>query len=131
MDQILTTGSLQGVAGVPEEIRRVFVTSLNITAEDHILMQSVVQQHCCNAISKTMNFPNRATRDQIRGGFIDGWKRKRKGVTVYRNGSREFQVLETNAKKEDEPVETCSHVCIRKSSSQCGTMSNTREGNLW
>jgi ribonucleoside-diphosphate reductase alpha chain len=111
MDQILTTGSLQGVAGVPDEIRRVFVTSLDITAEDHILMQSVVQEHCCNAISKTVNFPNGATREQIRGGFISGWKRKCKGLTVYRNGSREFQVLETNAKKEDEPVETCFTTC--------------------
>jgi ribonucleoside-diphosphate reductase alpha chain len=44
---------LQEVVGVPEEIRRVFVTSLDITAEDHILMQSVIREHCCNAISKT------------------------------------------------------------------------------
>jgi ribonucleoside-diphosphate reductase alpha chain len=111
MDQILVTGTLQDVRGVPEEIKRVFVTSLDITAEEHILMQSGVQRYCCNAISKTVNFPNSATRDQVRIGFIEGWRRKCKGLTVYRNGSREYQVLETNAKKEDEPVETSLTAC--------------------
>jgi ribonucleoside-diphosphate reductase alpha chain len=70
-----------------------------------------VQEHCCNAISKAVNSLKRATKEMIRGGFIEGWKRKCKGLTVYRKGSREFQVLETNAKKDDEPVETCITTC--------------------
>jgi ribonucleoside-diphosphate reductase alpha chain len=112
MDQILLTGTLQNVEGVPDEIKRIFVTSLDITAEEHILMQSGVQKYCCNAISKTVNFPNSATRETIRLGFIEGWRQKCKGLTVYRNGSREFQVLETNAKKDDtEPIETCMTTC--------------------
>jgi ribonucleoside-diphosphate reductase alpha chain len=110
MDQILETGTLQHVDGIPEEIRRVYVTSLDITAEDHITMQSCVQRQCCNAISKTVNFPNNATEEMVRAGFIEGWKAKCKGLTVYRNGSREFQVLETNAKK-DEPVATFVTTC--------------------
>lgn len=110
MDQVLETGTLRGVQGVPEEIKRVFVTSLDISAEDHIKMQSGVQQFCCNAISKTINFTNDATEDMVREGFIEGWKAGCKGLTVYRNGSREFQVLETNAKK-NEPVSTCIDTC--------------------
>jgi ribonucleoside-diphosphate reductase alpha chain len=110
MDQILETGTLQHVVGIPDEIKRVYVTSLDITAEDHILMQSCVQAHCCNAISKTVNFPNNATEDMVRRGFVEAWKGKCKGLTVYRNGSREFQVLETNAKK-DEPVATFLTTC--------------------
>jgi ribonucleoside-diphosphate reductase alpha chain len=110
MDQILMTGTLRDVEGVPDEIKKIFVTSLDITAEEHIAMQSVVQENCCNAISKTVNFPKSATKEMVRDGFIQAWKRKCKGLTVYRNGSREFQVLETNAKN-DEPVETCITTC--------------------
>lgn len=110
MNKILSTGTLQGVDEVPEEIRRVFVTSLDISARDHILMQSGVQKYCCNAISKTINFPKSATRDDVRTGFIEGYRQGCKGLTVYRNGSREYQVLETNAKNE-EPVQTFHTTC--------------------
>ena len=110
MDQILETGTLQNVNGIPEELKKVYVTSLDILAEDHIKMQSAVQKYCCNAISKTINFKKEATEDDVRMGFIEGWKSGCKGLTVYRNGSREFQVLETNAKK-DEPVATFVTTC--------------------
>jgi ribonucleoside-diphosphate reductase alpha chain len=70
MDKILETGTLQTVAGIPDEIKRVYVTSLDITAENHILMQSCVQAHCCNAISKKVNFPNTATEEQVRTGSV-------------------------------------------------------------
>lgn len=79
MDQILTTGTLQDVHGVPDTIKRVFVTSLDISAEEHILMQGIVQERCCNAISKTVNSPNSAAREMVRIGFIEGWRRKCKG----------------------------------------------------
>jgi ribonucleoside-diphosphate reductase alpha chain len=110
MDKILETGTLSNVEEVPEEVRKVFVTSLDIKAENHILMQSRIQKYCCNAISKTINFKNDATREDVRQGFIGGWKLGCKGLTVYRNGSREFQVLETNVKK-NEPVQTFVTTC--------------------
>lgn len=110
MDQVLQTGTLRGVEGIPEEIRKIFVTSLDITAEEHIMMQSSVQKYCCNAISKTVNFVKEATEEMVKEGFIKGWLQGCKGLTVYRNGSREFQVLETNAKKE-EPVQTFLTTC--------------------
>jgi ribonucleoside-diphosphate reductase alpha chain len=64
------------VFGVPEVIRRAFVTLLDITAEKHILMQSVVLEHCRNAISKAVNFLNSGTREQIREDSSRIWKRK-------------------------------------------------------
>jgi ribonucleoside-diphosphate reductase alpha chain len=84
MKKIIARGS---VAKVPEEIRRVFVTSLDITAEYHIEMQAVIQKYCCNAISKTVNFKFEATEEEVRTGFIEAWRHGCKGLTVYRNGS--------------------------------------------
>lgn len=110
MDKILETGTLANVTEVPEQLRRVFVTSLDIKAEDHIAMQARVQKHCCNAISKTINFRREATEDDVRAGFIEGWKNGCKGLTVYRNGSRDAQVLETNVKN-DKPVKTFVDTC--------------------
>ena len=110
MDKILETGTLANVDCVPDAIKKVFVTSLDIQATDHIEMQSLVQKHCCNAISKTINFKYEATEDEVRAGFINGWLKGCKGLTVYRNGSRQYQVLETNAKKE-EPVRTFIDTC--------------------
>jgi ribonucleoside-diphosphate reductase alpha chain len=98
MDAVLERGTLQGIEGIPDNIKRVFVTALDITADDHIAMQTALQQYCCNAISKTVNFPNDATVEDIRDGFIAAWHGKCKGVTVYRNGSREVQVLATTCK---------------------------------
>ena len=110
MDKILATGTLADIEEIPEEVRKVYVTSLDIKADEHILMQSRVQKYCCNAISKTINFKKEATREEVRIGFIEGWKQGCKGLTVYRNGSREFQVLETNVKN-DEPVKTFIDTC--------------------
>ncbi|OHT02898.1 Ribonucleotide reductase, all-alpha domain containing protein [Tritrichomonas foetus] len=110
MEQILQTGTLQNVKGIPDSIKKVFVTSLDISAEDHIRMQAAIQKYCCNAISKTINFKNDATEDDVRKCFLEGWRLGCKGLTVYRNGSREFQVLETIAKK-DEPVLTSITTC--------------------
>lgn len=110
MNQVLKTGTLRDVEGIPDEVKRVFVTSLDIAPEDHIKMQSAIQKSCCNAISKTVNFQKDATEDMVRIGFIEGWKQGCKGLTVYRNGSREYQVLETAAQSE-EPVRTSIDTC--------------------
>ena len=65
---------------------------LDISAEDHIRMQSTFQKHCDNAISKTFNYENSATHADILAGYIAAWKGGCKGCTVYRNGSRVLQV---------------------------------------
>lgn len=110
MNEVLEKGTLKNIEKVPESVKKVFVTSLDISAEDHIKMQACIQKHCCNAISKTINFPKAATEEEVKTGFFKGWKLGCKGLTVYRDQSREYQVLKTNA-KEDAVVDTCITTC--------------------
>jgi ribonucleoside-diphosphate reductase alpha chain len=79
MAQIIEHRSAQNIPGIPEEIKRVFVTALEIVPEDHVRMQSAIQRHCCNTISKTVNFGADATREDIRMCFIQGWQAAARG----------------------------------------------------
>ena len=98
------TGSIQGIAEIPEEIRKVYVTAMDISAEAHTRMQAAFQKHVDNSISKTINFPNSATREDVLQGYILAWELGLKGCTVYRDGSRTEQVL--NLHKEEKKEET-------------------------
>ncbi len=107
--QVNETGSCQNVPDVPENIRRVFVTAGDITAEEHIRMQAALQAHTDNAISKTVNFPAGTTEEEVATAYLLGWKLGCKGLTVYVTGSREVVVLETaetKKKKEAGQAET-------------------------
>lgn len=108
LEEIIKCGSLQKIAGIPEHIRKTFVTSMDISAEDHIRMQATFQARCDNAISKTINFPNAATREDITKGYITAWEQGCKGCTVYRDGSRMEQVLNLNDSKPPSVQESSS-----------------------
>ncbi|PIR55029.1 ribonucleoside-diphosphate reductase, adenosylcobalamin-dependent [Candidatus Peregrinibacteria bacterium CG10_big_fil_rev_8_21_14_0_10_36_19] len=102
LESIINKGTIQHIKEIPEETRRVYVTSMDISAEDHILMQAAFQRHVDNSISKTVNFPNEATRDDVRQGYILAWESRLKGCTVYRDGSRTEQVLNLNSEENKE-----------------------------
>jgi len=93
MKRIAEHGGVQDLAEVPEAIRRLFVTAHDITPEDHIRMQAAFQRHTDNAVSKTVNFPNDATREEVAEVYRLAYQQGCKGVTIYRDGSRDLQVL--------------------------------------
>ncbi len=96
MERIAKTGSIRH-AEVPEKWQRVFRTANEIAAADHIRMQAAFQDFTDSAISKTTNFAHTATRDDVRTIYEMAYEAKCKGVTVYRDGSRDNQVLSTGA----------------------------------
>jgi ribonucleoside-diphosphate reductase alpha chain len=93
LEEIARTGSVQKIEGVPDDIKRLFVTALDIKPEWHIKMQAAFQKHTDNAVSKTVNLPTEATAEDVRNIYELAWKLKCKGVTVFRYGSRPEQVL--------------------------------------
>ena len=93
MKEVSRVGSLRKVESIPDEIRRVFVTAHDISPEAHLRMQAAFQKYVDNAVSKTVNFPADATREDIRQVYLLAYRLGCKGVTVYRDKSREEQVL--------------------------------------
>ena len=93
LEEIARTGSVQKIEGVPEDLKRIFVTALDIKPEWHIRMQAAFQKHTDNAVSKTVNLPPEATVEDVRKVFDLAWKLKCKGVTIFRYGSKPEQVL--------------------------------------
>jgi ribonucleoside-diphosphate reductase alpha chain len=96
MERIAREGTIH-FPEVPEKWQRVFVTAHDITPEWHVRMQAAFQAHCDSAISKTTNFPHAATQEDVRKIYELAFDLKCKGVTVYRDGSRDNQVLSTGA----------------------------------
>ena len=99
MRSIADRGTVRGADGVPEDIQRLFPTAHDISPEDHIRIQAAFQKHTDNAVSKTVNFAGTATEKQVGDVFRLAYKLSCKGVTIYRDGSRDKQVLSTTGKK--------------------------------
>jgi ribonucleoside-diphosphate reductase alpha chain len=91
--QLEERGSVRGVEGVPEWVQKVFATSHDISPKWHVKMQAVFQKYTDNAVSKTVNFPQSATRDDVAKVFLLAYQEGCKGITIYRDRSRERQVL--------------------------------------
>ena len=117
IQRIARTGSLEDVSDVPERMRRLFRTSHDIAPEWHVRVQAAFQRHVDNAVSKTVNLPASATREDVRR-ILDMARRLHcKGVTIYRDQSRPQQVLETGIVD----VADRTTVATVGSCSQCGS----------
>ena len=93
MRELARHGSLRGMDGIPEWVQRLFVTAHDISPEWHVRMQAAFQRSTHNAVSKTINFPSSATRDDIAQAYKLAYKEGCKGITVYRDRSKDKQVL--------------------------------------
>ncbi|MCW4015373.1 MAG: vitamin B12-dependent ribonucleotide reductase [Candidatus Bathyarchaeota archaeon] len=93
MLEVAKQGSVQKMKQVPKEVKRVFVTALDIEPKWHVRMQSAFQKHVDNAVSKTVNLPPEASVEDVRQVYLLAYKLKCKGITVYRYGSKNEQVL--------------------------------------
>lgn len=112
MKRIAKEGTIVHIEELPEDLRRVFVSAHDINPEDHVRMQAAFQKNTDNAVSKTVNFSNTATREEVAEVYMLAFHLDCKGVTIYRDGSRNEQVLNIGKVKKDsddteaEPVET-------------------------
>jgi len=96
-EEIIKTGSIQHLTDLPQDLRDTFVVSMDMSGEDHVRMQAAFQKHVDNSISKTVNFPNSATKEDVRQAYFMAWKLGCKSSTVYRDGSRNVQILNLGA----------------------------------
>ncbi|MEK6900679.1 MAG: adenosylcobalamin-dependent ribonucleoside-diphosphate reductase, partial [Nanoarchaeota archaeon] len=93
ISRIAREGSIQDNKDIPRDIREVFVTAQDISPEWHIKIQATLQKHVDNSISKTINFPRTASIKDVENSYLLAWKSKCKGITIYRDGSYEDQVI--------------------------------------
>lgn len=93
LEEIASTGSVQGIETVPEDVKRIFVTALDISPQWHVRMQAAFQKYTDNAVSKTVNLPQDSTVEDVKEVFQLAYQLKCKGITVYRYGSKPQQVL--------------------------------------
>ena len=95
MKKISESASCQGISEVPEKWQKVFVCTHDIQPEEHVEMQARFQKWIDSAVSKTVNFSHEATIDDVRKVYVMAYEKGCKGVTIYRDGSRDEQVLHT------------------------------------
>jgi ribonucleoside-diphosphate reductase alpha chain len=145
IQEVAQNGGLEDIDGVPEEMKRLFVTAHQISPEYHIRMQAAFQRYTDNAVSKTVNLPHEATTDDVREVYRLAFQLGCKGVTIYRDRSRSSQVLTREQgtekgevgtlEREPRPRGEVTFGMTRKMKTGCGTlyvtMNEDEEGRLF
>ncbi|MGZ4859642.1 MAG: adenosylcobalamin-dependent ribonucleoside-diphosphate reductase [Candidatus Angelobacter sp.] len=108
-ESVIHTGQLSNEAGVPLALRRLFVTALEVSPEQHVRVQAAFQRHVDNAVSKTVNLPADSSVEEIAKVFLLAHELNCKGVTVFRYGSKSEQVLQLGAGEEPHEREYFTH----------------------
>jgi ribonucleoside-diphosphate reductase alpha chain len=114
MQKLAEGAHLRDIEGIPEDVKTVFVTAHEITPEWHIKMQSAFQKSTDNAVSKTVNFSKDATREDVTNVYLMAYEEGLKGITIYRDGSREGQVLTTGKEKKAEATAQAAPVTVSR-----------------
>lgn len=91
--EVANLGSVASISGVPPEVKSVYRTAHDIDPAWHVKMQAAWQKYTDNAVSKTINFPHSATIDEVESAYMMAWKMGCKGITIYRDGSKDVQIL--------------------------------------
>ena len=112
IEQVMQQGTCQDISTLPESVRNVFVVAGDISAEEHVRMQAALQAFVDNSLSKTVNFPEGATVQDVAGAYLLAWELGCKGITVYVTGSREKVVLETNATAQKKQPQSTASLAI-------------------
>lgn len=107
-------GTLEGIEEIPEDLRNIFITALEISPEWHIKVQAAFQEFTDNAVSKTINLPETATVEDVREAYRLSYSLGTKGITIYRSGSRSFEPLQKVKKEEDKKEEVKSDLPKKK-----------------
>lgn len=100
INKIIETGSIQKIKGISPEIKELYKTAHEIDPKQHIAIQSAAQNYTCNAVSKTINLPTKATKKDVYSIYMESWAEHCKGVTIYRDNSRDEQVLVKGPEKQ-------------------------------
>lgn len=98
IEEVREKGSLAALQNVPEEMKKIFTTALEIGVEGHLRIQKAFQRHVDNSVSKTINMPENSRPNAVGDAYWRAWQMGLKGITVYRYGSKSSQVLETEEK---------------------------------
>jgi ribonucleoside-diphosphate reductase alpha chain len=99
--EVANLGTIAPITGVPDEVKAVYRTAHDILPEWHIKMQAAWQKYTDNAVSKTINFPHSATIDEVENAYMMAWKTGCKGITIYRDGSKDVQILSIGSDKQN------------------------------
>ncbi len=119
MKEVIKTGSAQKIEGLDPDIKRLFLTALEIPFEQHVRIQAAFQKHTDNAVSKTVNLPESASFDDVASVFLLAYELGCKGATIYRYGSKESQVLYTG--QSEFKNERAASIKNKESCSDCKT----------
>ncbi len=120
--QIAHQGSLKKIGEIPQDIKRIFVTTFDVTPGQHLQIQAAFQRYTDNSVSKTINLPGDATVEDVRNIYLMAYRLKCKGITIYRYGSKPQQVLSFDYRKSEQPV-TLSELIIAESEYSGGCVS--------